>query len=661
MSQQQTIPQPQQETPYVFQRLERVKERLSTDHLQDYLDAPRQELYLHTTATYLAQHLLEVYRRYAEEALNAIGSDGATPYARQYLKISTNDTGNTIVQVRVGTADIERLSATLAKTLEADGQDNAWDNLARRLATDISTWAFERMDNDLGSPVVKVMSETTFDAMLMTYAWPEDPTPLHDRVHHFLNLTAQQVAFDMMTTIEARTPSLEELEHLLGLREVAPSASSMRALLREEHLTVLSAAHYQAVREALYKNTFQRLDGIPWPTALLAMGTARGQAQLRPIIVDMQPLLPPEDVDAWAQRMWQQREALSDLDADALDALSALWLYQARTIQDDAVADVDELLTMRGLQAKLGGQGRRGGYRPAQRAAMLQALSHIQSLWLDMTALEVYEERNTRTNTRRRRSTQQAIQSRAFTITDLFGHVRIDGGIDVQKFIFRPGKVFAHVLFGPGRQTALLSAKALVYDPYRQRWEKRLARYLSYQWRCRAHNDNYLQPLRVATLLEAVGVKGELRYPARIREHLERTLDVLQRDRIIATWQYDRWDESLTAHPGWAQHWFQATILIEPPDSIRETYQRLVRHEVPTQRALTPADTLGACLTRRRQALGLSQIQAAEQIGVSPSYLNRLERGYRGKRLSPTVQRNIDAWLSAHVERDVPCGTVAQS
>ena len=100
----------------------------------------------------------------------------------------------------------------------------------------------------------------------------------------------------------------------------------------------------------------------------------------------------------------------------------------------------------------------------------------------------------------------------------------------------------------------MLSAKALVYDPYRQRWEKRLARYLSYQWRCRAHNDNYLQPLRVATLLEAVGVKGELRYPARIREHLERTLDVLQRDRIIATWQYDRWDESLTAHPGWAQH-----------------------------------------------------------------------------------------------------------
>ena len=62
--------------------------------------------------------------------------------------------------------------------------------------------------------------------------------------------------------------------------------------------------------------------------------------------------------DAWAQRMWQQRAELSDLDADALDILSALWLYQARTPQDDAVADVDErLLAMRELQPKRGGQG----------------------------------------------------------------------------------------------------------------------------------------------------------------------------------------------------------------------------------------------------------------------------------------------------------------
>ena len=125
------------------------------------------------------------------------------------------------------------------------------------------------------------------------------------------------------------------------------------------------------------------------------------------------------------------------------------------------------------------------------------------------------------------RQVRKAIQSRAFTITDLFGQIRLDGGLDVEKFIFRPGKVLAHFLFGPGRQSAMLSAKALAYDPYRQKWEKRLARYLSYQWRCRAHNGDYLQPFRVATLLDATGAELDRRDPARTRTRLEKALDTL--------------------------------------------------------------------------------------------------------------------------------------
>ena len=112
---------------------------------------------------------------------------------------------------------------------------------------------------------------------------------------------------------------------------------------------------------------------------------------------------------------------------------------------------------------------------------MLRALTHIQNLWLSMTEVEVYTGASPRA--RRRRPETQALQSRVFVITDLLGQLRLDGWLDVEKFIFRPGKVFAHFLHGPGRQTALLSARALAYDPYRQVWEKRLLRYLSWQWR----------------------------------------------------------------------------------------------------------------------------------------------------------------------------------
>jgi hypothetical protein len=43
---------------------------------------------------------------------------------------------------------------------------------------------------------------------------------------------------------------------LLGFRDATPLLTRLQPLLREEHFTVLSAAHYQAVREVLAKNTF---------------------------------------------------------------------------------------------------------------------------------------------------------------------------------------------------------------------------------------------------------------------------------------------------------------------------------------------------------------------------------------------------------------------
>jgi DNA-binding XRE family transcriptional regulator len=279
---------------------------------------------------------------------------------------------------------------------------------------------------------------------------------------------------------------------------------------------------------------------------------------------------------------------------------------------------------------------------------MLQAVAHIQNLWLTMTSIDIYEPSGTRPGARRLRPTPQAISSRAFTMTDLFGQIRLDGGMDVQKFIFRPGKVFAHFLFGPGRQSALLSAKALAYDPYRQTWEKRLARYLSYQWRCRAHNGDYLQPFRVATLLEAVGAALDIRKPSRTRDHLEKVLNTLLASQVIAAWQYDRWEEHLATGRGWGQHWLQATILIEPPQSIRATYRRLARHETPMQPVLPEPASLGERLQRHRQALGLTQMQAAEHLGLSPSYLNRLEQGHRGKKPTAAIQRTIDTWIAAH-------------
>ncbi len=436
--------------------------------------------------------------------------------------------------------------------------------------------------------------------------------------------------------------------------ETAAVKNALGPMLTDGHVTVMNAAHYHALREALYKNTFHQAEGTPWPTAELEKGNARGQAQLRPAAADAQPLLPPEEMEVWAKAMWRQRGELSDLDADALDALSALWLYQARSAQDDATADLDGLLAMRGIKPKQAGNGRRGGYEPEQRADMLRALSHVQNLWLNMAEIEVYEE--PANGKGRRRTVKETIQSRPFVITDRMGQIRLDGNMEVRKFIFRPGKVFAHFLMGPGQQTALLSAKALKYDPYRQKWEKRLARYLSWQWRAKARNADYLRPYRIGTLIEAVGDEGEGRAPSRTRDRLEKCLDTLKEDGVLAAWQYDRWDEEAASQRGWLQEWLQATVLIEPPDAVKEQYRPIERRSnsptlpSPTNKAVQSpmeAGPLREWIKAHRKVRKLSQMQAAEELGISQAYLSNIERGkVLEGHLSVELRGKVTKWLA---------------
>ena len=224
--------------------------------------------------------------------------------------------------------------------------------------------------------------------------------------------------------------------------------------------------------------------------------------------------------------------------------------------------------------------------------------------------------------------------------------MRMDGYMDVERFVFRPGKVFAHFLMGPGRQTALLSAKALHYDPYRQVFEKRLTRYFSYQWRVRASSARYKQPYRVRTLLEAIGHTINLRLPARTRDRLEMALDRLTADQIIASWHYEHWNEEAASRHGWVTLWLDAIIQVEPPEEIRTAYQALERHESSRPARLPEPTRLGDRLRKRRRDLGLTQTEVAADLAIDRSYVGRIEAG-RGQP-SPDIRQRIEAWLARH-------------
>jgi len=619
--------------PDLFQRLAPVRERLVTDMLLPVLDAACQAWYSHTVTTYLAQ---ELHTRYHREVVTRVERQGQAAIARHTcarITVTTGATGALHIEVTLN-REPDPAPAPLLRTLTQRYEGPAWHVVAERLALDLSRAASERLQQRLGGAALAARPAPALATAVTAVVLDETLPPLATRVREHLTVQAQHDALERADKLAGRAPTPLEYEYLLGRRSSTTRPARLLALLRQDHVTVLSAAHYQAVRTALAHNTFQEAEGIPWPTAVLATGPTRGHVELRPLIADATSWMAPEIVEAWARRMWEQRGALSDLDADALDALCALWLRQARTPDEDAVADVDDLLAMRELEPKQRGLGRRSGYEPEQRQALLHALTHLQNLWLHMTEVEMYLP--SESGSRRRRRTTQGVQSRLFTITDLLGHTRPDGWFEVEKFIFRPGKVLAHFLHGPGRQTALLSARALTYDPYRQVWEKRLLRYLSWQWRTRAHAGDYGQVYRVDTLLEAIGEAVDTRRMAWQKERFEKAFDTLLGDDSIAAWQYQERDVG---------QWSRSTVLVEPPEIIRATYQRLRRHESPAPRALpTATTTLGERLKRRRLALGLSQLQAAEQLAISQAYLSLLERGAK-PRVSTALQRRIATWM----------------
>ena len=529
-----------------------------------------------------------------------------------------------------------------------------WGGLADWLWSHQTAWAAAAMQRQLGRESVRALTADEYGRIVAEYLYRSDPATLRERSGQLLITYAQELAKVVVEALALTSVSAKRRDVLLGLRplrhpsELLPPARSAQAralapLLEDNHLRVMSSGHYHALREALYKNTFTQVEGHPWPTARLSKGGILGEAQLRPPAADGQALLPPEQVELWATAMWRQREELSDLDADALDALSALWLYQARSVQDRAVADVDGLLAMRGIKPRSRGNGHRAGYELEQRAEMLRAVAHIQNLWITIAEMDVPAAATTGHG---RRPAKRVVQSRAFVVTDRVGQVDPSGNLDVDKFVFRPGEVFAHFLLGPGSQTALLSAMALKYDPYRQIWEKRLARYLSWQWRTKARNAQYLQPYRVATLLDAVGKGLDARRPAVTRERLEKALDTLQRDGVIAAWQYERWEESLANQRGWGQLWIEATLLIEPPAAVKERYQPLVRHRPQAPSAALP-ERLGERIRRRRKELGLNQQAVGEALGVTQAYVSMLERGrIPDETPSPAFRKRLEAWLA---------------
>lgn len=386
---------------------------------------------------------------------------------------------------------------------------------------------------------------------------------------------------------------------------------------------------YHVVRESLRSGNYsERAPEGGFPQQALDKAGVRGYARLVPATHNEPHLLPPDQHNQMLEQMWALQARMSDLDADNLDALNYRWLIQARSLKDSAITSVDDLLRMRNLKPNQNGASRRGGYKEKQRIETLSSCARLQSLFLNIT-LEPVKEWTKKV---------AAVRTRVITITDLYGQMRLlDRYLDVQKFIHQPGETFGRFLY-EARHVALLSVKALSYDPYRQLWEKRLTRHLTWIWKIRAPKRSYLQPHKVETLLGTIGQKIDPDHPRRSFERLKKALETLRADGVTGYWNIE-WA------PG--QTLCDAMVTIEPPQVVQEFYSKTIDADATqlaaSKKALEP--TLGELVKIRRQELGLTQAAVAKEIPTATGNLSQLENGGR---VSESMRARLEEWLSEH-------------
>lgn len=390
-----------------------------------------------------------------------------------------------------------------------------------------------------------------------------------------------------------------------------------------------------------------------WPVAKLEGESVTAEVVFTPHAQVPQVVLPEDQLEQYRKRMWYLVQSMDDLTADCWDALVSQWVAEARSPDAKVWVSVDQVLGYRGLASHR--TGSRGGYTAQQRAAVTESLLRIMSMRLQVLSMEVLEEQDDGNGGRRFLPVRRQVGGPALEVGLDLSQTDFLGRTEIKALLVRPGEMFARYYMGAGRPVALLSQKALSYQPYREIWEKRLTRYFAYSWDRRSHLGVARQQHTVAELLEAVHQQMHPTRPDDTKERLEKALRRLTDDGVIASWDYvsETWNESARPRRQWVSGWLEALVEVDAPEQVKQFYELAlpdtaagVALAAALPQSITEGHLAGEAVAVLRNHFGLSQEAFAQELGVSRSLINLIESGKRA--VSKKVQAALADWLAAH-------------
>jgi len=450
------------------------------------------------------------------------------------------------------------------------------------------------------------------------------PDPISEEVVGSIQLNSNEGSYKCK---QIRT--IEDFKHLLQI---------FNDIFRPEYVSIENSTIYQLFQQLLSASDFPCAPPGHFPSADLSKRDLKAHVQIKP-----PPGIYSVKKKEWHANFEKAMIKMNDLTADVMDAITIKWLEsKPEKPKDEIIISADDILELRGIKKKISGSGRRGGYAKVQRDEIRDHIWLLDNTWINVDRMTVYTE----DEKGRRKKSPWSANERAIIISKKYQQETNDGSLK-NDYIWQvyPSPVFTESLLGPGRQTALISTKALNYNPQKHWMEKRLVRYFSYIWRIRYKNNDYLKAISIETILNGIRVEIDKNNPNRTKERFEEALDRLHRDGLIAGWQYDNGNELLLESKGWKEDWAKWKIAVEPPYEIIEYYEEYIKRaekKKPKAEDNASIDNIGRKLREKRKLLRLTQMQVAEDIGISRSRVSKIEAG--GNPTRPE-KRKLIKWL----------------
>ena len=310
-------------------------------------------------------------------------------------------------------------------------------------------------------------------------------------------------------------------------------------------------------------------------------------------LISFRPSQPARVDDTIRQSLWDQVKQLSDTDGDVVFAALAQWMHPAhRDAEGLTWITSSAILDYRGITPVMKREGRKR-YRAGHRTEDLQKIAacweRLRITYLDLQQVRILEARPGK----RPKPSKYTLETEFFRIPDQITQEQLDGGRLAMAWRYRPGRWVDRYLDKPNRQTALLLQRTLQYDPYRDRWEKRLARYFLFHLRIN-EGDGGSEPLRriAGQLIEELNLLEfvDRRNPRRTVDRFEKAMGQLLDDGQIGSWEYtDKAQAKLKDLPArnWLDAWLAAAaITVAAPKAGQEQYAALAeRTQLSQQRA----------------------------------------------------------------------------